>query len=492
LAQCIAIFIPSCVMASYSPQQVLRLVAHMHEAFSLQNFARFRSLCEPFLLLLRFMRPTEVAMTLNHLAHARLLDGALWQPISDALPALYVDADTKAVSIAANAYARALLKHESALEAIARCTQTLASHGRLDARSVAMLINAYSKLRAHNVALMNTLMEQLPTLRCSLNAQDLANVANGLARMTMHNEQLFDTLRGPLIRTMSDFDAQNLAMIVNAYARMLRRDDQVLSVIASEIRRRCEKGQRLSAKYLPSMVHAYAVKLSCQSEDFARAVEISLPEAIEYMGRADLVLTVPSLRFMSGLEATPFFRRQVFGQCVSRLSELTYNAVVSILEAAVALRHDDGAFWAAALSHCEASLGQENWLPRYLALLSGVVSERWVSADGAAAQEERLLLRIVEEAQRTIDAFDLRDLADLAEAVADMRVQPSPGFPGVVAERAHTVLSALLPVSAVCTDKLRMKVRHGRRLRVALCKKGVDTDATNGLHELLCGIESCM
>merc|ERR1740129_1421231 len=109
-------------------------------------------------------------MGMNLIYHVYLNSIFLLQTISDALPALYVDADTKAVSIAANAYARALLKHESALEAIAKCTQTLASHGRLDARSVAMLINAYSKLRAHNVALMNTLMEQLPTLRCSLNA----------------------------------------------------------------------------------------------------------------------------------------------------------------------------------------------------------------------------------------------------------------------------------------------------------------------------------
>ena len=54
-------------------------------------------------------------MTLNHFAHLKVLDAHLWQPISDALPEVFVDPDCKALGLAANAYARASLRHDAAL-----------------------------------------------------------------------------------------------------------------------------------------------------------------------------------------------------------------------------------------------------------------------------------------------------------------------------------------------------------------------------------------
>merc|ERR1712032_1650835 len=61
--------------------------------------------------------------------------------------------------------------------------------------------------------------------------------------------------------------------------------------------------------------------------------------------------------------------------CMSIWDQLTCNAIVGILEAAVILRHDSFAFWSASLGHCGRSISQgSSWESRYIALLSLLVA----------------------------------------------------------------------------------------------------------------------
>ncbi|CAE8594760.1 unnamed protein product [Polarella glacialis] len=450
------------VQEDYTPQQVLRLCTHLHSAFVSNDKARLRALGLSLVPMLHLLRPSEVSIALNHFAHAKVLDMNLWQPISDMLPEVFIDPDCKALGLAANAYARASLKHEAALAFIADSARALANQGNMEGRNVAMLINGYSKLRVRHPGLMEVLSQQLIPRVKELNEIDLATVANGFARMAVADSQLFDALREPTAQAMEKFSVQNLAMLANAHARIMRRDTALLDLVAAELHKRSvAKGQPIAAKYLPSIVHAFAMKLSLCPPDLVQVVEFSLPRVIGQMEKSDVILTVPSLVHIPSLCAPPDFRNPVFNHCLSIMPELTGNAVVSILEAALFLRHDCQDFWRGSLQHCEASLSRNgaSWELKYVSTLALLVAEVWAGAAPTGVtwplfgedQKSDLFAAITTAAgacARINDSSEeLRAVADLAVAAARAEVA-NPELEGLLLRRARELL-IVVPSSAV-------------------------------------------
>lgn len=465
--------------SGYGPQQILRLFNHLHRAFVAGDRAELRTLGKPLLKHLHLLRPSEVAMALNHFAHAKVLDSDLWQPISDALPDLFVDPDCKALGLAANAYGRALLKHDIALQAIAAstlelCAQGLFARGPEEVRNIAMLVNGYSKLRVRNTLLMDTLAQQLIMRSGDLNEIDLATVANGYARLALPSESMFDSLRHPTLQAMGKFSTQNLAMLANAHARLQRCDTELLGQVATELRRRCKEGTPVPGNFLPSIVHAFVVRLQFCPQDLVYVIEFSLPQVVGTMGRSDVVLVVPSLVNVNGLCATHSFRKPVFEHCLTMLDQLTCNAILGILEAAARLRHDCANFWEVTLQHCGKSISSgSSWESRYIGLLSLLIAEIVATAPAATgaslehwppfsdAVKQSIFQAIAKGSRRIIDTFDLRSLADLAVATTMAGVHSMTEFE-FLWQRATVVLDGLGPLES--RDDVRQEAFHARRL----------------------------
>mmetsp|Transcript_47220 Transcript_47220/g.109222 ORF Transcript_47220/g.109222 Transcript_47220/m.109222 type:complete len:532 (+) Transcript_47220:367-1962(+) len=408
-------------VAHRSPQQVLRLFADVRLAFVNGDRARLCRVSEVLLQHVRILRPTEVAVVLNHLAHARVLESHLWQRLSDALPDLFVDPDCKSLGLAVNAYARALLKHEAAIEAITASVLRLASQSSLEGRNIAMLINGLSKLRVRNVALMDTLAERLVTCAADLNEVDLATVANGYGRLTLPNGHLFDALQAPMQKTIQQFSTQNLATIADAHARIQRRDVGLLEAVAAELRRRCSQGTPIPARFLPSLVRAFAVRLEVCPQHFVEVVELSLPQVVGEMDTPSVVLTIPSLVHIVGLRAPLSFCQPVFDHCLPMLilGQLTCKAVVGILDAAARLRHRHPTFWVDSLRTCGNSIRRGLWEGKHIGTLSLLVSSVCAASAWPSFPAEEVIgffQSVAEGSRVTLDTFDLQSFADLAVA----------------------------------------------------------------------------
>eukprot|EP00439_Symbiodinium_sp_Y106_P063106 s1864_g9.t1 len=78
-----------------------------------------------------------------------VVDKPFWQKVSDRLPEAYLDTDSVALGLTINAYARAQLKHEAALQFLANEVLRLANRGSsyMSPRSISMVVNGMSKLR---------------------------------------------------------------------------------------------------------------------------------------------------------------------------------------------------------------------------------------------------------------------------------------------------------------------------------------------------------
>lgn len=248
-------------MPEFSAQQILRLCTHFHRAFLKKDKARLVQLAIELRQKRHLLRAAEVSMTLNHFAQLQVLDHELWNAFSEALVEAYLEPDCKALGLAANAYARAMLQHKESLEFVARQVEALAQQREMEVRNVAMIVNGFSKLRLRDAQMMTAISEQLICTAHELNAVDLATVANGYARLWLHESEVFDAMKEPMMRAMPDFSVQNLAMVAHAYGRFFRREEDLLEAICLELKKRCDQGQAVPAENLGSIVHAFAWSL---------------------------------------------------------------------------------------------------------------------------------------------------------------------------------------------------------------------------------------
>jgi len=368
---------------------------------------------------------------LNHCAQLKVLDPPLWQKVSDALPEILVDPTCVSLGLLANAFGKASLHHETALSAVVEAALELTTSGvALEGRNIAMLANAVSKLRVRNLALMESLAEQVLTRKPELNAIDLMSVANAYARLSLRSEELFAGLRGPILEAADSFSMQNLGTLAHAYGKLNIRDNPVLAMIAKKLKQECDTGKPMEPDVMSPVVHAFAVRLELPSLDLARCVEFSLPRVVGSMKKYDIVLTVPALPRLAGFQPGPAFLRPVFERCLALLEQLTCNAIVGVLEAAIELQHNCDQFWLHALQSCGRSLERGGWDPKYMGqlglLVMGMRSDMPTPGPGEMQRwppklpegiENSLLRSIASCASPKAEYIDdLRVLADMAVA----------------------------------------------------------------------------
>eukprot|EP00434_Breviolum_minutum_P014576 symbB.v1.2.012850.t1/scaffold894.1/size156229/3 len=344
---------PAAPMHEFSPQQILRLCTHFHRAFLKKDKARVVHLAHELIRHRHLLRSAEVSMTLNHFAQLRILDHDLWNAFSDALMEAYIEPDPKALGLAANAYARAMLQHP-VLNFVAREVEALAKKKEMEARNVAMVVNGFSKLRLRDSNLMTAISEQLTFTAHELNAVDLATVANGYARLWLHESEVFDAMKDPMMKALPDFSVQNLAMLAHAYGRFFRRDYDLLEAMSVELKKRCDLGQAVPAANLGSIVHAYASRLQFFPTEFLQVLDFSLPRVAEQMELPDTILTLAALKNIPKDEA-------IFKRCLEQTPKLSSSGIVCAMEAALHLQYFSERFWTQTSRRGLGLLMSERW-----------------------------------------------------------------------------------------------------------------------------------
>eukprot|EP00927_Polykrikos_kofoidii_P076732 TRINITY_DN73772_c0_g1_i1.p1 TRINITY_DN73772_c0_g1~~TRINITY_DN73772_c0_g1_i1.p1 ORF type:complete len:556 (+),score=64.17 TRINITY_DN73772_c0_g1_i1:51-1670(+) len=457
--------------SQYTPQQMLLLGADFHRAFKAGDKGWMRTLSVSIIDHLHLFRPSEISMVLNHLAHSRVLDTDIWEPISDVLPDLFIDVDAKSVAVAMNAYARASLAHDAALQALISWGKRLSEERAMDGRAGAMLVNGVSRLRVRCPELMEGLVDSFLMDVVSLNEIDLATIANAYARFAMQQPRLFDVLRKPMMHSMRKFSVQNLAMLANAHARLQRRDEELLGVVAAELKRHCDGGKPIRENLLPSIIHAFAVRLSITPLDLIAVVEHSLPRVVSQMLISDLLLTVPPLAQIPGFRATPELRDPVFARVEAVLYELTDNALASMMSAAAKMRHTRPCFWDSCFGACEAlfSRSGHQMEGRHIALFSDAVAEAWtrhVPPPFSADMKSRIFCQLAEVACREgMQAFpDVRSLAEFTAALARARYI-DPRVVAMIRDRCQVLQSGRIAEADAAEP---LAVDHAARLQQAL------------------------
>lgn len=435
-------------MPEFTAQQILRLCTHFHRAFLKKDKGRLVQLAEELRQKRHLLRAAEVSMTLNHFAQLQILDHALWNAFSEALVETYLEPDCKALGLAANAYARAMLQHPESLEFVARQVEALARQREMEVRNVAMIVNGFSKLRLRDANMMTAISEQLICTAHELNAVDLATVANGYARLWLHESTVFDAMKEPMMRAMPDFSVQNLAMVAHAYGRFFRREEDLLEAISLELKKRCDQGQAVPAENLGSIVHAFASRLKFCPDDLLRVVEFSLPRVAKQMVLPDTILTLGALKHMPQEKLrAPEFNQAVFGHCLRQMPKLTSSGIVCVMEAASHLHYDRAAFWSQMFAAGLQSLRSKAWevpqltqLAMLLAELQGrqTLDEAILEAMSSALLAPGVLDHAPSELlQKLLEAVQQLPLAPLKEALH--QTAASRGVPTIVSSRKKHV-----------------------------------------------------
>lgn len=437
--------------ASYSKQQVLLLCRHVHRAFVDKNVAEMRRLAPAVTDNLEVIRPGEFAAILHHFAYGRMSDRQFWSRASDALGDVFVDPDPKALALAANAYAKAAVNHQGALQVIADWGVKLGNvQGMVfEPRYIAMLLAGLSKLQFRDEALLKAIAAQVVRQIGQFNHIDIAQIANGFARLKFPSHEVFDALRGPTLAFMAEFSHKNLATLANAHARLGIDDESVLGPVASELAARCQKGAPVPANVLPTVINAYVERLVYVPDDLRRAIEFSLPLVVKDMEPTDIILSVPPLLRVPGLEVTRGFLDPVFRACEGAKDKINAKGNVALMETAQHLGHECPVFWGAALQHCAAGMAAmgRDWEPLLVARIVQLVGRLLDGAPaaeraGAAQPEAAVLDAALGQLSRRLGEYKVRDLADVG--VGFLRAGGARGDPGH-ARRASVLVELLGP-----------------------------------------------
>ncbi|CAK9023202.1 Uncharacterized protein SCF082_LOCUS16117 [Durusdinium trenchii] len=230
--------------------QILRLCSHFHRAFLQKDKGQLIALASELQRHGHLLRPAEVSMALNHFAHSKILDEALWTTFSETL-------------IQANAYARAMLQHEETLTFLARQVEAVAWKGQMEARNLVGTLRRHSRVvgtlsrlptaignggecflqapaqgamgpvdwfsgAAHQLEYHTDVFEPVcdEELMGAISFQLKSSVANGYARLWLHDAEVFEAMqekwrlgrgpvREPLIDALPSCSIQNLAMIAH-------------------------------------------------------------------------------------------------------------------------------------------------------------------------------------------------------------------------------------------------------------------------------------
>ncbi|CAK9094569.1 unnamed protein product [Durusdinium trenchii] len=452
-------------MPEFSAQQILRLCSHFHRAFLQKDKGQLIALASELQRHGHLLRPAEVSMALNHFAHSKILDEALWTTFSETLIQSYIEVDCKALGLAANAYARAMLQHEETLTFLARQVEAVAWKGQMEARNLAMVVNAFSKLRRRDEELMGAISFQLKSSARALNAVDLATVANGYARLWLHDAEVFEAMQEPLIDALPSCSIQNLAMIAHAYGRFFRRDEPLLLALCRQLlerQRRC--GEVIPAENMGSIVHAYATRLRFCPEEFLRVVEHSLPKVVMQMELPDTILTVAALKNMPKESFDfPRIRGPVFAQCLKFMPKLMSSGLVSVMAAAVHLEHENPQFWTQIFWQGAASLRGSTWPAAPAAALALLL----VELQGSALAKTEMV-RLQEALAESVlsggfSEMPLETLSDWAKALSRLQgfeVLKAP----VLSEATRRLGAGVVPAAARKGLVEALQQMHGERL----------------------------
>jgi len=144
--------------------------------------------------------------------------------------------DAQALSVTANAFARARMRDERLFAALSEMVCSLAERdpGQLNAQAVSVLLNAYAKLQIRDARLFRVLADVTRAIpRADFCPQAIVNILNALARHGEHNSEtvafLSDVARGI---APEEFLSRHLAIAANAIAKMDMCDRPLLAFIA--------------------------------------------------------------------------------------------------------------------------------------------------------------------------------------------------------------------------------------------------------------------
>lgn len=461
----------------YTAQQLLRLSSDFHQAFLRKNLGHIDTLCKPILQHLHLLRPGEFSVVLNHLAHLKVADPEIWNPLSQVFPSLMMDADPRELAVCANAYSRISFMHNGAFDAITALAGVMGKEACLDSRSCAMLASSYSKLRVKNVEFMKIVSSNLLRQISDMNAIDMTSIVTAWARLDLSDPDLFHHMGPAISDKIESFSVRHLSILVYGYGRLRLQDEALLRRLVEELQVRCRREEHVDAVQVSMVIEGFAkLELEFTPPGLASFVEITLPKVIGEMDPKNVVLSVPALPRIHGVPATDTFCVPVFARVLEMMPQQQSNVVASFVEAAVRLRFAHRDFWLPALQICDESMAQEQWSNGSLASLvctCAELSALVVAQSGDHSQEGHAevhtacqgMLKRTTAAVRSGEGLCLRGLADLATACR-------------LSESARSLLLTMVSKSArsriLATRPTTREGRHAERIVKELSGLGID------------------
>eukprot|EP00397_Hematodinium_sp_SG-2012_P026349 GEMP01027601.1.p1 GENE.GEMP01027601.1~~GEMP01027601.1.p1 ORF type:complete len:536 (+),score=130.80 GEMP01027601.1:173-1780(+) len=378
-----------CPNLPHKTQDLFQLSGRIHDAFARKNFDEFRSFFPEIEAYMELMRPGEVAMLTNHLA--RLPPGIqrandvdrIWRRVSEHVHDILVDCEGHTLSIMLNAFA--VGKRTDDKKVLYQLVDLLPQRvGDMNARSVCMVINAFARLEITHDAAMEALVGQVQNLAPTFNSIDVATVTNGLAKLNYPNAaEIFEML--PVAELIPKCSPSHVSMIANAYSRIRCKDEKILRLLAERAYELTENGRKpYPADFLPSLVHALAVRFNFTPTPLVRTVACTLPFVAYELTLADVVLSIPALARMSELATMEGWSEEIVQRIARDMTKFHGHALGGILYALAKLGVGKLDFWEPALTYlCDVCLPKGDlWTMERYSALSLVLSSEIVQSTG--------------------------------------------------------------------------------------------------------------
>jgi hypothetical protein len=167
--------------------------------------------------------------------------------------------DARAIALILNAFAKANMRNETLFHMMAQIVLRLGDlHESLEGQNIGLILNAFSKAKISHPELFASLSITVQALdQCQIDVQALSNIVNAFANMGIHDTALFKRM-SLIARQHSgeQYTSQSISNVVNAFARQSIRDDDLLAFLSETARNLPSK--TFGAQSISTCINGYA------------------------------------------------------------------------------------------------------------------------------------------------------------------------------------------------------------------------------------------
>jgi hypothetical protein len=167
--------------------------------------------------------------------------------------------DARSVALILNAFAKANFRNETLYNVMAKVILRMErTHESMEGQNIGLILNAFSKAKLCNPELFEYLSVTAQALdERKIDVQALSNIVNAFANMGMQDTSLFIRMSSIARQHKPEaYSSQSISNIVNAFARQGIRDDELLAYL-SQVAQKLS-AQSFSAQSISTCMNGYA------------------------------------------------------------------------------------------------------------------------------------------------------------------------------------------------------------------------------------------